>query len=176
MGGGSGGTGNAQDTGGVGTGGFETGGAGTGGWPALDCEGFFFCDDFNDQDAEGWSVKAGVWTVVVDGTPTYVLSVDGVPNRTIAEATSALEDQTVEARMKVVDSGGTDQNCRAGIIAREGGAASNYLFALDATGNFQILRGTGPPSGASGDCAPAASGLGALPEGIWVDDVRVSQP
>ena len=71
---------------------------------------------------------------------------------------------------------GTDQNCRAGIIAREGGAVSNYLFALDATGNFQLLRGTGPPSGASGDCAPAASGLGALPEGIWVDDVRVSQP
>jgi len=156
--GGGGGTtgaaGAAGATGGAGRGG-TTGTGGTG------CAGYAFCDDFEDGDTVGWTPNGGTWSVITDGSRVYQggngssFSLAGQPTWT---------DQTITARVKVTQWGGTSTSYRAGIVARATDASNQYVFAIDASGALRLLKGTSSPSGtgASGTCgkvtpAPAAA-------------------
>ena len=63
-------------------------------------------------------------------------------------------DQTITARVKVTQWGGTSTSYRAGIAARATDASNQYVFAIDASGALRLLKGTSSPSGtgATGTC------------------------
>jgi hypothetical protein len=140
-------------TGGAGRGG--TGGTagttGTGGRGGTGCTGYAFCDDFEDGDTAGWTPNGGTWSVITDGSRVYQggngnsFSVAGQPTWT---------DQTITARVKVTQWGGTSTSYRAGIVARATDASNQYVFAIDASGALRLLKGTSSPSGtgATGTC------------------------
>ncbi|MEI7024822.1 pectate lyase [Paenibacillus sp. y28] len=58
-----------------------------------------FSDDFNDGNANGWTVTHGTWDVVTDGTPVY-RQTSSVEGRTYA-GTSSWKDYTVQSRIKM---------------------------------------------------------------------------
>jgi hypothetical protein len=159
--GGSGGTlgGRGGTTGAAGTGG--TGGAaGTGG---AGCAGYVFCDDFEDGNANGWTPSGGTWSVITDGSHVY----EGGNGTSMSLAGQASwTDQTVQARVKVVQFGGTSTSYRAGIVARATDATNLYVFAIDASGAMRLLQGTSSPggTGATGTCGKVSVGAVA---GTW---------
>jgi pectate lyase len=124
------------------------GATGTGG---AACAGYAFCDDFEDGDTVGWAPNGGTWSVVTDGSRVYqggngnAFSVAGQPTWT---------DQTITARVKITQWGGTSTSYRAGIVARATDASNQYVFAIDASGALRLLKGTSAPSGtgATGTC------------------------
>ena len=63
-------------------------------------------------------------------------------------------DQTITARVKVTQWGGTSTSYRAGIVARATDTSNQYVFAIDASGALRLLKGTSSPSGtgATGTC------------------------
>jgi hypothetical protein len=75
-------------------------------------------------------------------------------------------DQTVQARMKVVQFGGTSTSYRAGIVARATDSTNVYVFAIDASGAMRLLQGTSSPTGtgATGTCGKVI--VGAM-TGTW---------
>jgi pectate lyase len=89
--------------------------------------------------------------VITDGSRVYqggngnAMSLAGQPSWT---------DQTITARVKVLQWGGTSTSYRAGIVARATGTSNLYVFAIDASGALRLLKGTSSPSGdgASGTC------------------------
>jgi hypothetical protein len=138
----AGGTG-GESTGGVGTGGGNTGGTGCG--PS-----YFFCDDFQDGNATGWSVYGGSWTVLLDGATNQVYQGGGGSPRATStvNATASLDDQTVQADIKIVTFGGTGTNYRAGVVARFNTSGPNYItLSIDQVGNLRLLRSTNPMNG-----------------------------
>jgi pectate lyase len=110
-----------------------------------------FCDDFEDGDTVGWTPNGGTWSVITDGSRVYQggngnsMSLAGQPSWT---------DQTITARVKVTQWGGTSTSYRAGIVVRATDASNLYVFAIDASGALRLLKGTSSPSGtgASGTC------------------------
>jgi pectate lyase len=135
--------------------------------------GFAFCDDFEDGAADGWSTSGGAWSVVLDGTRVYKGG-NGPYNSTAGSI--AWTDQSVESKMKILAFGGTSSSYRAGIIARNAGSTNYYTLAIDAAGYVRLLRGTSTPSGASGACGPALTGLASLTN-TWVTlKMQVSGP
>ena len=123
------------------------------------CAGYVFCDDFEDGNANGWAPNGGTWSVITDGSRVYEggngssMSLAGQPTWT---------DQTVQARMKVLQFGGTSTSYRAGIVARATDASNLYVFAIDASGAMRLLKGTSSPSGtgATGTCGKVSVGAG----------------
>ncbi len=63
-----------------------------------------------------------------------------------------------EARIKLVAFGGVSASYRAGLMARYNGSVNDYVVALDATGNWVLLRGMSAVSGATGTCGALAVG------------------
>ena len=117
------------------------------------CPGYVFCDDFEDGDTVGWTPSGGTWSVITDGSRVY----QGGNGSSMSLAGSAsLTDQTVTARVKVLQFGGTSTSYRAGIVARATSTSNLYVFAIDASGALRLLKGTSSPSptgdGASGTC------------------------
>jgi len=143
------GTGGRGGAAGAGTGGGGMGGvAGTGG---AGCAGYVFCDDFEDGNANGWTPNGGTWSVITDGSHVY----EGGSGTSMSLAGQASwTDQTVQARVKVVQFGGTSTSYRAGIVARATDASNLYAFAIDASGAMRLLQGTSSPggTGATGTC------------------------
>jgi hypothetical protein len=152
--GGTTGTGGTAGATGAGARGGTTGTGGTG------CAGYAFCDDFEDGDTAGWTPSGGTWSVISDGSKVYQ---GGNGNSMSLAGPSTWTDQTITARVKVVQWGGTSTSYRAGIVARATDPSNLYVFAIDASGALRLLKGTSSPSGtgASGTCgkvtpAPAA--------------------
>jgi hypothetical protein len=148
------GRGGTTGTGGAAGAGGATGTAGRGGTTGTGgagCAGYAFCDDFEDGDTVGWTPSGGTWSVVTDGSKVYQggngnsMSLAGPPTWT---------DQTITARVKITQWGGTSTSYRAGIVARATDASNLYVFAIDASGSLRLLKGTSSPSGtgATGTC------------------------
>jgi pectate lyase len=133
----------------------STGTGGTGG--AAGCPGYVFCDDFEDGNANGWTPSGGSWAVVTDGTRVYQ---GGNGNSMSLAGQSSWTNQTITARMKVQQFGGTSTSYRAGIVARATDNTNLYVFGLDASGAMRLLKGTSSPSGdgASGTCGKVIVG------------------
>jgi hypothetical protein len=150
--GGAGGAAGAAGAGGAtgrgGAGGAGGGAAGTGG---TGCAGYAFCDDFEDGDAAGWTPNGGTWSVITEGSHVYQ---GGNGNAFSLAGQATWTDQTITARVKVLQFGGTSTSYRAGIVARATDASNLYVFAIDASGALRLLKGTSSPSGtgASGTC------------------------
>jgi hypothetical protein len=149
-------TGVAGTTAAAGTGGTAAGGTtgtagrgGTGG--GAGCPGYVFCDDFEDGNANGWAPSGGTWSVVTDGSRVYQ---GGNGNSMSLAGGTTWSNQTIQARMKVLQYGGTSTSYRAGIVARASNTTDLYVFAIDASGAMRLLKGTSSPAGdgASGTC------------------------
>jgi len=161
----------AGTTGGAGRGG-TTGAAGaagttgTGGRGGTGCPGTVFCDDFEDGDTVGWTPNGGTWSVITDGTRVY----QGGNGNTfsLGGLSTAWTDQTITARVKVTQWGGTSTSYRAGIVARATDSSNLYVFAIDASGALRLLKGTSSPSGtgASGTCGKVTPTPAAV-AGTW---------
>src|SRR6185503_2144184 len=134
--------GSAGTTGAGGRGGAGgTGGGGAAGTTGT-CPGYAFCDDFGDGDVIGWAPVGGTWSIVDDGGPVY-RGANGSGN-SIA-GSSAWTDQTVEARVKVVQFGNDKAGFRGGVIARYANATTFYVFLVDGTGSLRLLKDSGDP-------------------------------
>jgi hypothetical protein len=156
--GGTTGTGGAAGVGGAAGASAGTGGgsAGTGG-----CPGYAFCDDFEDGDAIGWTPIGGTWSVIGDGSSVY-RGANGSGN-SIA-GSSAWTDQTVEARVKVVQFGNTKSGFRGGLIARYASASNFYAFIVDGSGALRLLQDSDMPASHTGTCGKIDANLTA---GTW---------
>ena len=152
---GTGGTAGAAGAGGM------AGAAGAGGRGGAGCAGYAFCDDFEDGNTVGWTPSGGTWSVVTDGSRVYQ---GGNGNSMSLAGQATWTDQTLTARVKVLQWGGISTSYRAGIVARATDTSNLYVFAIDASGALRLLKGTSSPSGtgASGTCgkvtpSPAAA-------------------
>jgi len=157
---GSGGTGMAGAAGASGRGG-SGGAAGGGGASGSGCPGYAFCDDFQDGDATGWTPIGGTWSVVTDGGSVY-RGANGSTNSITGAATWT--DQTVEARVKVVQFANMKAGSRGGIIARYANANSFYAFVQDGTGALRLLMNSDVPDSHTGTCGKIDANLAA---GSW---------
>ena len=137
------------------------GGAGGGGRGGSVCAGGVFCDDFEDGDAIGWVPIGGTWSVVSDGSSVY-RGANGSGNSIAGSA--SWTDQTVEARVKVVQFGNTKAGFRAGVIARYANATSFYVFLYDGSGGLRLLKDGDLPPSHAGACAKVDANLTA---GSW---------
>ncbi|HMF39125.1 MAG TPA: hypothetical protein VKQ32_00460 [Polyangia bacterium] len=160
-GGSSGGTGGSS----AGTGGSSGGAGGSagtgGGAGAGGCPGYAFCDDFEDGDAAGWTPIGGTWSVVADGSSVY-RGANGSANSLAGSATWT--DQTVEARVKVVQFANMKAGSRGGVIARYADANTFYVFLYDGTGGLRLLKTTDVPDNHTGTCGKVDANLTA---GSW---------
>jgi pectate lyase len=122
-----------------------------------------FCDDFEDGNATGWATTGGSWSVISDQSYVYA----GGSGSYNATAGPGWGDQTVEARMKILQFGGSGSSYRAGVVARNAQGSNFYTLSLDAAGDLRLLRGSSSPSGASGTCDAAPSGVSPVTN-TWV--------
>ena len=85
-------------------------------------------------------------------------------------------NQTLTARVKVLQFGGTSTSYRVGIVARATDSSNLYVFAIDASGALRLLKGTSSPSGdgATGICGKVTPGAGALPNTWYTMRIRVA--
>jgi hypothetical protein len=120
--------------------------------------GHVFCDDFEDGNADGWTPSGGSWSVITDGT--FVYKGDGGDFQSLAG--SSHTDQTVEAKLKVLQFGGSSGSYRAGLVARHTGSSNYYALEIDPTGKLRLLKGTSSISG----CSDLPSGVSPL-VGTW---------
>ena len=129
----------------------QPGAAARGGTGGTGCAGYVFCDDFEDGDTVGWTPSGGTWSVITDGSRVYQ---GGNGNSFSLAGQPTWTDQTITARVKVTQWGGTSTSYRAGIVARATDASNHYVFAIDASGALRLLKGTSSPSGtgATGTC------------------------
>jgi pectate lyase len=95
--------------------------------------------------------NGGTWSVITDGSRVYQ---GGNGNSISLAGSMAWVNQTVTARVKVLQFGGTSTSYRAGIAARAIDGNNLYVFAIDASGALRLLKGSSSPSGegASGTC------------------------
>jgi hypothetical protein len=98
---------------------------------------------------------------VVDSATKVYKGGNGTAYSSVAGGTG-WTDQTVEATMKITAFGGSGSSYRAGIMARYTGGSNFYVFGLDAANNAVLMRNSSSPSGASGTCDTASSGLTSL--------------
>src|SRR6185503_10153372 len=73
-----------------------------------------FSDNFDDGNANGWTVAAGTWSVVQDsGSFVYTMAATGTEGRTM-NGSQSWTDYAVEARVKVTNFGGSNRVLVAG--------------------------------------------------------------
>jgi pectate lyase len=160
-GGAAGAAGGGTGGGAAGTAGAGAGASGAGGTTGGACAGHAFCDDFEDGDAAGWTSIGGTWSVVADGSSVY-RGANGNGNAIAGSA--AWTDQTVEARVKVVQFANPKANSRGGVIARYANATTFYVFMVDATGGLRLLQNTDVPGSHTGTCQKVDANV---TEGSW---------
>ena len=101
-----------------------------------------FGDDFEDDDANGWSETSGTWSVVTDGTKVYSQSNTAGDGRS-AIAGGNWSDQIVEADVKATSfgSGGT-----IGVMGRYQDTGNHYAVVLngdnDTVALVKVVDGT----------------------------------
>jgi hypothetical protein len=156
-----GGTTGAGGAAGVGGAAGASGGAGGGIAGAGGCAGYAFCDDFEEGAAAAWTPVGGTWSVIADGSSVY-RGANGSGN-SIA-GSSAWTDQTVEARVKVVQFGNAKPGSRGGVIARYANASSFYAFVVDGTGALRLLQDSDTPASHTGTCGKIDANL---TSGTW---------
>lgn len=131
---------------------------------------FALCDDFEDQNANGWMTTGGTWSIGSD--PSYVY-VGGVGSYRATNGQTSWTNQTIQARMKILHFDSSSSSYRAGILARFGGSTNYYAFQVDGAGDLRLLQGTSTVSG-TGTCATIASSLAV---GTWYTlKLQVSGP
>jgi hypothetical protein len=118
-------------------------------------------DDFEDGDAAGWMPTGGTWSIVNDGGSVY-RGANGSGNSIAGSATWT--DQSVEARVKVVQFGNDKMGFRGGVIARYASASNFYVFLYDGSGGLRLLKDNDMPAGRTGNCAKVDA---ALAPGSW---------
>ena len=176
-GGGAGGAGGAAGSAGRGgaggVAGAGGGSGGRGGAAGAGCPGYVFCDDFEDGNSAGWTPSGGAWSVITDGTRVYQ---GGNGSSMSIAGQAAWTDQTLTARVKVLQFGGTSTSYRAGIVARATDTSNLYVFAIDASGALRLLKGTSSPSGtgATSTCGKVTPGTGALPNTWYTLQMRIA--
>jgi hypothetical protein len=85
--------------------------------------------------------------VITDGSRVYE---GGNGNSYSLGGNASWTDQTITARVKVLQWGGTSTSYRAGIVARVTDTSNLYVFAIDASGALRLLKGTSSPGGTTG--------------------------
>jgi hypothetical protein len=129
--------------------------------PSLCTSGTFaLCDDFEDNNATGWTTTGGTWTLATDQSYVYV---GGLGSFRSTNGSTSWTNQTVQARMQILHFDSTSSSYRSGILARFGGSTNYYTFQIDGAGDLRLLRGTSTVSG-TGTCATVASSLAV---GTW---------
>src|SRR5512134_1989510 len=97
-----------------------------------------FSDNFDDGNANGWTQAQGTWAVVQDsGSFVYSMTALGTEGRTMA-GSQAWTNYAVEARVKVVDFGGSNRVMVAGRLLD----FNNYYAAslLNSSGGTLEIR------------------------------------
>ena len=95
-----------------------------------------FSDDFNDNNADGWSKSGGDWSVVSDGSPSFTQSkLDSELARQFAGST-AWTAYSVQARVKPLAFNGG--NRLVALAARASGATKMYRLALVNAGRAEL--------------------------------------
>jgi hypothetical protein len=111
---------------------------GTGGGGAL------FSDNFEDGNANGWTpFTASQWVVITDGTRVYQRNSTAANWNDSRAGSTSWTNQSVEARVKVVQFAGSSTSYMANVYARHNGgtpsAGSAYYGALRSDGRL-VLR------------------------------------
>jgi pectate lyase len=105
--------------------------------PVVQAQTVLFTDDFQDGNANGWTVLGGTWSVITDGSLVYNQS--GRSSRYRSGAGSlAWTDYSVEARVKPTGWNGTDRF--AGLAARLRDRNNAYVLALRSSGRVELVR------------------------------------
>lgn len=138
--GGAGGVGGVGGAGGTtpSTGGQSTGGAATGG-----STGILFSDDFETSNASAWAPSTtGDWSVASDGSFVYRQGTVVNTLRVASAGSAAWQNQSVQARVKVLAFGGTTVSSSyfAAIYARYTDGDNHYYLALRSDGKISIRR------------------------------------
>lgn len=133
-------------TGGGGTSNSGAGGeAGTlelvGGSGGVDGNGPLLFDDFEDGTDDGWFATSGDWAVVTSGN-SKVYQVKNLLDASLFSVIGDLNwtDVAVEAKVRVVEFGGTNSSDLIGVYARFDSPASHYYVALRGDGKLAIRK------------------------------------
>ncbi|MEW2379482.1 LamG domain-containing protein [Micromonospora sp. NPDC047812] len=86
-----------------------------------------FSADFEDGSIAGWSKSGGSWSVVPDGSQVARQSSTSSENARLFNASTALTDYTVQARVRPVSLGA---NGFVGLLARASGSTTFHRLAL----------------------------------------------
>lgn len=155
--------------GGDSVGGESSGGAGSvggaaseGGAPASS----LFFEDF-EADASRWKTTLGAWSVVTDGTQVYEQAQqDNKLQIAIADDT-CLEDQIIEAKLKVIGFKGQSSSYAAALFGRVIGAGTHYVLALGSDGKLALRKRVNSTS-TSATAIGSAKAL-TIAAGTWYD-------
>jgi cytoskeletal protein CcmA (bactofilin family) len=115
-------------------------------------------DDFEDGDEAGWSVEAGAWAVVSDGSLVYRQAELAGSGRTLMGDVSAV-DQIIELDVKTNGFGSAAGSL--GLLARYIDPENHYAVVLTAAGTIELRRTAG------GTTSVLASAPGAVTTGVW---------
>jgi pectate lyase len=97
-----------------------------------------FSDNFEDGNADGWTIFQGSWSVVADGaTRVYRQSATSSKYRSAAGST-AWTDYAVQARVKPTQWNGSDRF--AGVAARFRDGRNTYVLALRSSNRVELVR------------------------------------
>ncbi|MDR6553898.1 fibronectin type III domain-containing protein [Paenibacillus qinlingensis] len=95
-------------------------------------------DDFEDGNANGWSVNGGTWSVVTDSsTKAYYNSDSSATSRSYA-GTSTWANYSVSAKVKV--SAWDSTNSKVGLMARYIDNSNSYILFYNKANNNVIIR------------------------------------
>ncbi len=129
------------------------------------CTGLF-CDNFEDGDANGWTIRQGAvsdFSVVSDGTWVYRQANPATSGWRISQAGAGWGDQVVEARIKVTSFAGSNGAYVAGVFGRYNTTSDcAYMVAVGGDGKMSIRKRVGGTTTVLG--APISAGISA---GSW---------
>jgi pectate lyase len=97
------------------------------------------CDDFEDGNTTGWTVRSGTWSLASDGSSVYKQGSNVTPAES-SVGSAAWADQTVEARVKVLQFGGTSSSYRVGVYARYQDSNNFYAVVLRGDGRLEVRK------------------------------------
>ena len=100
-----------------------------------------FSDDFEDGNADGWTVAGGTWAIVKDGSQVYAQQATGTSSNVLlsANGSTAWTDQVIEVKLKVLAFGGQSTSYFAAIYARYNGT-DYYALTLREDGHLAIRK------------------------------------